>query len=54
MEMLKCGLLNKQSKKWQKILSSNQHLKFANINQDNSLNEQDYIIIYYGIQLCIG
>ncbi|CAG8760362.1 12856_t:CDS:2, partial [Rhizophagus irregularis] len=38
-----------QSNKRQKILS-----KFANINQDNPLNEQDYVIAYYGIQLCIG
>ncbi|POG58716.1 hypothetical protein GLOIN_2v1789992 [Rhizophagus irregularis DAOM 181602=DAOM 197198] len=47
-----------QSNKRQKILSSNRNLikniEFANINQDNPLNEQDYVIAYYGIQLCIG
>ncbi|PKC50971.1 hypothetical protein RhiirA1_543779 [Rhizophagus irregularis] len=54
MKMLKC----EQSNKRQKILSSNRNLikniEFANINQDNPLNEQDYVIAYYGIQLCIG
>ncbi|CAG8805380.1 14494_t:CDS:10, partial [Gigaspora margarita] len=43
-------LLNKQ-----KTLFSDQNLiKNANINYNNSLNEQDYVIAYYRTQLCIG
>ncbi|UZO08011.1 uncharacterized protein OCT59_028279 [Rhizophagus irregularis] len=51
-------LLSKLSDKKQKILSSNQSLikniEYANINHNNPLNEQNYVIAYFGVQLCIG
>ncbi|CAG8609492.1 16911_t:CDS:2, partial [Dentiscutata heterogama] len=30
------------------------NIEDVNINFDNPLNEQDYVIVYYGAQLCIG
>ncbi|GET65376.1 hypothetical protein GLOIN_2v1789992 [Rhizophagus irregularis DAOM 181602=DAOM 197198] len=49
---------SKLSDKKQKILSSNQSLikniEYANINHNNPLNEQNYVIAYFGVQLCIG
>ncbi|CAG8810808.1 42525_t:CDS:2, partial [Gigaspora margarita] len=48
-------LYEKEQLNKQKTLFSNQNLiKNTNINYDNSLSEQDYVIAYYGTQLCIG
>lgn len=30
------------------------NIECANINHNNPLNEQDYVIAYFGVQLCIG
>ncbi|POG58303.1 hypothetical protein GLOIN_2v1885938 [Rhizophagus irregularis DAOM 181602=DAOM 197198] len=47
-----------QSKKRQKILIDNKNLieniESANINSHNPLNEQDFVLVVFGLQLCIG
>lgn len=30
------------------------NIECANINHNNPLNEQDYVIAYFGVKLCIG
>ncbi|CAG8754695.1 22027_t:CDS:2 [Rhizophagus irregularis] len=36
------------------MISTVKNIEYANINHNNPLNEQNYVIAYFGVQLCIG